>query len=135
MENLDGAAPQGVKYIFPIIVYFDSCFDVEEPNYLLNKEFWNQLQGASIPFDFVVKDLVMVNVEQLMRLENFFADEKIKLAATINNYIEFKHTAALNQAFPFNKFLFQEARRKGYALKKTRWFDEVFDNLKAMDNQ
>lgn len=135
LENLDGAAPQGVKYIFPIIVYFDSCFDVEGPNYLLNKEFRNQLLGVSIPSDFVVKDLVMVNVEQLMRLENFFADEKIKLAATINNYIEFKRTAALNQVFPFNKFLFQEARRKGYALKKTRWFDEVFDNLKAMDNQ
>ena len=35
--------------------------------------------------------------------------------------------------FPFNKYIFQEARKVGYELKKSRWFDEVFENLKLMD--
>ena len=77
----------------------------------------------------------MVNIEQLMRLENFFAAEKLDLAYLINSYIEYKEEFELNQAFPFNKYIFQEARKVGYELKKTRWFDEVFDNLKIMDRK
>ena len=68
-----------------------------------------------------------------MRLENFFADEKLDLAYLINSYIEYKEESELNQVYPFNKYIFQEARKAGYELKKTRWFDEIFENLKMMD--
>ena len=135
LEEVDKTAPKGVVFIYPVIVYFDDCFDVEGPNYLLNKEFCRILEEKGVSADYEVKDVVMVNIEQLMRLENFFADEKLDLAYLINSYIEYKDEAELNQVFPFNKFIFQEARKVGYEMKKTRWFDEVFENLKAMDRK
>ena len=132
-KEVDVNAPKSVMFVFPIIVYFDDCLDVEGPNYLLNKEFRRDLEGRNVSTDYEVKDLVMVNIEQLMRLENFFADGKLDLAYLINGYIDYKEQAELNQVFPFNKFLFQEAKTVGYELKKTRWFDEVYENLKRMD--
>ena len=132
-KEVDVNAPKSIMFVFPIIVYFDDCLDVEGPNYLLNKEFRRDLEGRNVSTDYEVKDLVMVNIEQLMRLENFFADDKLDLAYLINGYIDYKEQAELNQVFPFNKFLFQEAKTVGYELKKTRWFDEVYENLKKMD--
>ena len=71
----------------------------------------------------------------MMRLEIFFANGKLDLAYLINSYIDYKEQAELNKVFPFNKYLFQEAKKKGYELKKTRWFDEVYANLKRMDKE
>lgn len=133
LSKVDVSASKGVKFIYPVIVYFDDCFDVEGPNYLLNKEFQRIIGEKNVSPDYEVKDVVMVNIEQLMRLENFFADEKLDLAYLINSYIDYKYEAELNQVFPFNKFIFQEAKKRGYELKKTRWFDEVYENLKEMD--
>lgn len=135
LSEVDKSAPNNVKFIYPVIVYFDDCFDVEGPNFLLNKEFQRIIGEKNVSADYEVKDVVMVNIEQLMRLENFFADEKLDLAYLINSYIDYKYEAELNQVFPFNKFIFQEARKKGYELKKTRWFDEVYENLKEMDKK
>lgn len=135
LSDMDKTAPSGIKYVFPVIIYFDDCFDVEGPSYLLNKEFRKLLSNDSVHKDFIVKDLVLVNVEQLMRLENFFSDDKLKLANIINDYIDYKNRAELNQVFPFNKFLFQEAREKGYKMERSRWFDEVYQSLKTMDKQ
>lgn len=133
LKQKDTDAPNSYMFVFPIVVYFDDCFDVEGPNYLLNKEFLRLLGNRTTRKDCEVKDLVMVNIEQMMRLENFFADYKLDLAYLINSYIDYKEQAVLNQVFPFNKFLFQEAKRVGYDLKKTRWFDEIYDNLKILD--
>ena len=135
LKKIDVKAPKSCMFIFPIIVYFDDCFDVEGPNYLLNKEFQRIIKDRNVSVDYEVKDMVMVNIEQLMRLENFFVDCKLDLAYLINSYIDYKEQAELNQVFPFNKFLFQEAKQVGYELKKTRWFDEVFGYLKAMDKK
>lgn len=134
-KEVDVNTPKSVMFVFPIIVYFDDCFDVEGPNYLLNKEFCRDLEGRNVSTDYEVKDLVMVNIEQLMRLENFFADGKLDLAYLINGYIDYKEQAELNKVFPFNKYLFQEAKKKGYELKKTRWFDDIYANLKRMDKE
>ena len=135
LDKIDMDAPDGVKFIFPIIVYFDDCFDVEGPNYILNKEFRRIIGEKNISVDYEVKDLVMVNIEQLMRVENFFADGKLDLAYLINSYIDYKEQSELCQVYPFNKFLFNEARKVGYEMKKTRWFDEVYSNLKNMDSR
>ena len=135
LREVDKTAPNSVLFVYPVIVYFDDCFDVEGPNYLLNKEFQRIIREKKVTADYEVKDVVMVNIEQLMRLENFFADEKLDLAYLINSYIDYKEEFELNQVFPFNKYIFQEARKVGYELKKTRWFDEVFENLKKMDRK
>lgn len=132
-DNIDNVVPKGTRFVFPIIIYFDNCFDVEGPSYLLNKEFRNLVGNISVPKDIIVKDVVMINIEQLMKLENFFADDKLKLASLINEYIDYKKSSELNQVFPFNKFLFQKALNKGYDMKKTKWFDEIYHNLVIMD--
>ena len=132
-NNVDVSAPHGTKYVFPIIVYFDDCFDIEGPEYLLNKEFWNSIGNKNVVDNIVIKDLVMVNIEQLMRLEDFFSNYKLKLATLINGYIDFKNQTELNKVFPFNKYLFQEAKKKGYVMKKTKWFDEIYQSLAFMD--
>lgn len=134
IQNVDNSIPNGIKYVFPIIIYFDNCLDIEGPNYLLNKEFKKQLENIETESDFIIKDLVMINLEQIMRLEDYFSNDKLKLASLINSYIDYKSQAELNQVFPFNKFLFQQAQKKGYSMKKTKWFDEIYKQLVAMDN-
>ena len=57
---------------------------------MLNKEFQRIIGEKKVSADYEVKDVVMVNIEQLMRLENFFAAEKLDLAYLINSYIEYK---------------------------------------------
>ena len=37
--------------------------------------------------------------------------------------------------FPFNKFLFLEARKIEYEMKKTRWFDEVYEKMKDLEKE
>jgi len=39
LSEVDKWAANGVKFIYPVIVYLDDSFDVEDPSYLLNKEF------------------------------------------------------------------------------------------------
>ena len=90
LSEVDKWAANGVKFIYPVIVYLDDCFDVEDPSYLLNKEFQRIIGEKKVSADYEVKDVVMVNIEQLMRLENFFAAEKLDLAYLINSYIEYK---------------------------------------------
>jgi hypothetical protein len=133
LSNVDKSAPKGVKYVFPILVYFDDSFDTEGVNWHLNNRFKEIISYRTISPNYVVKDLVMINIELFLLMENFFADDKLKLATLINSYIDYKSQTELNQVFPFNKFLFQEAKKKGYELKKTRWFDEVYQNLVDMD--
>ena len=135
LREVDKSTPNSVIFVYPVIVYFDDCFDVEGPNYLLNKEFQRIIAEKKVTADYEVKDVVMVNIEQLMGLENFFANEKLNLANLINSYIEYKEEFELNQVFPFDKYIFQESRKVGYELKKTRWFDEVFENLTIMDKK
>lgn len=60
-----------------MIVYLDDCFDVEDPSYLLNKEFQQIIVEKKVSADYEVKDVVMVNIEQLMRIEKLFATEKL----------------------------------------------------------
>lgn len=135
LNDVDRDSPQGVKYVFPILVYFDDSFDPEGVNWYLNNRFKEIVSNMTVSPDYVVKDFVMINIELLMMLENLFADDKLKLANLINSYIDYKNQAELNQIFPFNKFLFQEARKKGYEMKKSKWFDEINQNLVALDKK
>lgn len=71
----------------------------------------------------------------MLPVSSFFAAEKLDLAYLTNSYIEYKEEFELNQVFPFNKYIFQEARKVGDELKKIRWFDEVFENLEMLDRK
>ena len=74
---------------------------------------------------------------------DWFSTIKLQKYDEITNFLQtflipssgYKEEFELNQVLPFNKYIFQEARKVGYELKKTRWFDEVFENLKIMDRK
>lgn len=74
---------------------------------------------------------------------DWFSTIKLQKYNEITNFLQtflipssgYKEEFELNQVLPFNKYIFQEARKVGYELKKTRWFDEVFENLKIMDRK
>ena len=85
LSEVDKWTANGMKFIYPVIVYLDDCFDVEGPCYLLNKEF-----------------------------QQIIGEKKVS---------------------PFNKYIFQEARKLGYELKKIRGFDEAFENLEMLDRK
>lgn len=51
-------------------------------------------------------------------IKNNFWEVCHKFQGACNSYIEYKEEFELNQVFPFNKYIFQEARKVGYELKR-----------------
>ena len=130
---MDKTVPEGVLKIYPILVYTDGCFDIEGINYYLNGEFKKCLN--SVDDRFQVKDLVMVNLNLLMRLENCFEDGVIDLDKVLNEYLAYKNSKEMLNTVPFNKYLFQYARRKGFDMKFTKTFKKTFDELLELERE
>lgn len=99
------------------------------PNYYLR--YRNRVFGC--------KDVQMAAKKKLSgdceTIKNNFWEVCHKFQGACNSYIEYKEEFELNQVFPFNKYIFQEARKVGYELEKIRWFDEVFENLEILDRK
>ena len=133
LSKVDKTVPEGVLRIYPIMVYTDDCFDIEGVNYYLNEEFKKCLN--SVDDRFQVKDLVMVNLNLLMRLENCFEDGAIDLDKVLNEYLAYKNSKELLNTVPFNKYLFQYARRKGFDMKFTKTFRKTFDELLELERE
>lgn len=127
LTDVDKMTPNGRLKIYSILVYTDCSFDIEGINYYLDGEFKKCLEGIEDWYE--VKDLVMVNLTLLMKLENYFVNGKIELDKVINEYIAYKNSKEQLNTVPFNKYLFQYARRKGYDLKFSKSFH---DTLKEM---
>lgn len=100
--------------VYPILVYSDSSFDIEGFNYYLNNRFHEIIRNRNIPSNIHVKDLLMVNIDTLIMFEKAFVDKKLKFDVIINEYISYKNSKEQYQVVPFNKFLFQKAKQKGY---------------------
>lgn len=132
-SKVDAFVPDGVIKIYPILVYTDGCFDIEGINYYLNGEFRRIL--GSVDNRFQVKDLVMVNLNLLMKLENFFRNDKIELDKVVNEYFAFKESKETLHTVPFNKYLFQYARGKGFDMKFSQTFKETFNELLRMERE
>lgn len=133
VSRVDTAVPDGNLNIFPILVYADGSFDTEGINYYLNGEFKRSLN--SVDDRCKVKDLVMVNLNLLMKLENFFVKGKIDIDKVLNEYLAFKDSKEQLNTVPFNKYLFQHARKKGFDMKFTGTFKETFDELLRMEQE
>ena len=133
LEKTDTAAPKGELKVYPVLVYTDGGFDIEGINYYLNGEFRKNLNGADNRFQ--VKDLIMVNLNLLMKLENYFLNGKIELDKVVNEFLAYKESKEQVKTVPFNKYLFQYARKKGFDKKFTKTFKETFDELLAMERE
>lgn len=133
LQKSDATAPKGGLKVYPILVYTDGGFDIEGINYYLNGEFRKNLKV--VDDRFLVKDLVMVNLNLLMKLENFFVNGKIELDKVVNEFLAYKESKEQLKTVPFNKYLFQYARKKGFDMKFTRTFKQTFDELLEMERE
>lgn len=133
ISRVDDLAPEGKLNIYPVLVYTDGSFDIEGINYYLNGEFRNSLNNVDDRFQ--VKDLVMVNLNLLMKLENYFRNGKIEMDKVVNEWMAYKSSKEILNTVPFNKYLFQYARRKGFDMKFTGTFKKTFDELLKMEQE
>lgn len=133
LQKSDSTAPKGGLKVYPILVYTDGGFDIEGVNYYLNREFRKKL--GAVDNRFQVKDLVMVNLNLLMKLENFFVNGKIELDKVVNEFLAYKENKEQLKTVPFNKYLFQYGRKKGFDMKFTRTFKQTFDELLEMERE
>lgn len=120
----------GRIYVFPIIVYTDSNFDIDGVNYVLNDRFSSLLNLTVINSRYVVKDLTMINLNNLIQLEDMFFQKKLNLCACINDFISFKSADSINSVISFNKYLMRKSKVKGFRLAKTKWFNDTLLELK-----
>lgn len=118
--------------VYPILVYTDSCFDIEGFNYYLNNRFREIMSMRNIDGKIRVKDLVMVNVDALIMFEKVFADKKIKFDVLLNEYISYKESNEYNKVVPFGKFLFQKAKAKGYFYKASCLVRETIGQMEKL---
>jgi hypothetical protein len=117
--------------IYPVLVYYDSCFDIEGFNYILNSKFQNIIKDKQISESYLISDVLMVNIHTFMYIEDYLSDEKIIFDECIDKYNKFKAAAELNKVYPFNKFLENQAKEKGYKFLKTKWFDDIINEMKS----
>lgn len=120
--------------VFPVLVYTDSSFDEEGINYHLNNKFREALSKANIAQRIKVKDLVMVNLDSLFMFEKAFVDGKLKFDVLLNNFISYKDSKPEYNVVPFNKFLFQTGKKKGYFFKTPYLVKDILEELKINNN-
>lgn len=116
-------------YVFPVIVYQDCSFDIEGINYILNNKFQEALSIRQVSSNYIVKEVVMISLNSLIQLEDFFSSGKLHLGTIINDFIAYRNTCENNKMLPFNKFLMRKAQRKGYKNLKTIRFQSYIDTL------
>ena len=71
----------------------------------------------------------MVNIDTLIMFEKAFADKKLKLDVLINEYIAYKNSKEQYKVVPFNKFLFQKGKQKGYFYKASYFVRKMTDEM------
>jgi len=116
-KALDSWNINGKLQIYPIIVYTDSCFDIEGFNYYLNNKFKIVMSEKKVNTDWEVKDLVMVNLDSLMMFERAFKDRKLDLDTLLDEYSVYQNSDPVYKVVPFNKYLFQRGKAIGYFFK------------------
>lgn len=128
-EKLDIISQRHLS-IFPIIVYQDSCLDIDGVNYIINEKFLELKEHYDLT-GYTVKDVVMVNIDTLLKLENLFSSGKLNLGTCINDYMAYKQSKKFNLIVSFNRYLMLKAFDKGYNLKFTKWFKDIMNSLEA----
>lgn len=101
--------------IFPILVYTDINFDGIGINYLLNKEFRKLLVDNNVKNQHLIKDIVMVHVDTLIKYQDFFKANKLKFNICLKEYINLSRQGGLFcEVGSFNKYLNKKVRNMEY---------------------
>lgn len=129
IEKIDRIEYVGNLNIYSIIVYQDHCFDIEGVDYLLKNRFTELLRRRKTSSLYSIKQLVMIPLEIMIKLEDYFNDGRFQLDNLINNYEIECSLSEQNKLLPFNKFLMRQAWKLGYENKMSLRFKKVSDLL------
>lgn len=113
--------------VYPIIVYQDCSFDIEGVRYLISNRFEELIQEATIPEHFSVKQCVMIPIEMLIKLEDYFNDGRLLLDNLIDDYTKKCSKSEQNKLLPFNKFIMRQALNLGYKNNMSSRFKKISD--------
>lgn len=95
--------------VYPVIIYQDCCFDIEGVNYILRSRFEELKQTKNISNEYLVKQCVMMSLEMMFSLEDYFHDGRLLLDNLIDDYILECDKSDQNKLLPFNKFIMRQA--------------------------
>lgn len=113
--------------VYPIIVYQDRCFDIEGVDYILRSRFEELKQSRSISDKYLVKECVMMPLEMMISLEDYFNDGRLQLDNLIDSYMLECSQSEQNKLLPFNKFMMRQAWKLGYKNNMSSRFKKVSD--------
>ncbi len=113
--------------VYPIIVYQDSCFDIEGVNYILSNRFEELKTSRKISDIYLIKKCVMMPFEMMISLEDYFNDGRLVLEDLINNFLIESSLSPQNELLPFNKFIMGQAWELGYHNEMSSRFKKVSD--------
>lgn len=113
--------------VYPIIVYQDSCLDIQGVRYILNSRFEELKLARNIPEHYLVKECVLIPFEILIKLEDYFNDGTLQLDSLIDSYVTKCNQSEQNRLFPFGKFVTRAALELGYNHNMSLRFKKVWD--------
>ena len=121
--------------IYPILVHTDCSFEVEGVNYILNERFETLLSEENIKNRHLIKNIILVNLDTLISLQDFFRCNKLKLSSCINEYHDYTNSkrSLLNQIYPFDKYLMRQAYKNGYKNLAPNEFLSMIEELVKSD--
>lgn len=126
-DKADRVLMDNICNIYPIIVYQDASYECSGVNYLVNEKF----KKYHFAYPRLIRQIVMINIDSLIKLQDMFKNKKLQLLELIEEYIEFASKEQHNDLRPFDNFLFEKAYKLGYEGLFTAEFKECFDKLKT----
>ena len=103
-KNVDYVNVKNIA-IYPIIVHTDITLESYGVNYFLNKRMAELADDTAIK-NVSIKNLVMINLDTLIKLQDHFADGKLELEGSITAYISYISSDDPKTAtFPFDEFV------------------------------
>jgi len=110
-KNIDETDPSKAT-IYPVLVHTDLTLESYGVNRFVNERFSNLLKTTEIP-THQVKKVVLINIDTLIGLQDYFANGTLKLATCINAYTEYiSQNDAVTANFPFDEFIKHYLGRK-----------------------
>lgn len=100
---------------YPIIVHTDIALESCGVNYFLNKRMIKLVEELGLS-NLKIKDLVMINIDSLIKLQDHFSNGKLDLENCLNSYLCYISSNDPETAtFPFDEFIkyyFVEANKE-----------------------
>lgn len=102
--------------IYPVIIYVDFSFNLAGINYILDKEFREQIENKKIKNAHKIKDLAMIDLDSFIKFQDLFRNKKLKINNCLNNYFEYKrdYRDAIKRISTFNMFIHNKTDKMNY---------------------